>query len=293
MKQQTRRHTIQAFAALLTNPKLSGFFTGRIWQGASKQVCVPGLNCYSCPAAVGACPLGALQNALATRGRHFSLYALGFILAFGALFGRLICGFLCPFGFLQDLLYKIKSPKPKVPKRLDKALRWNKYILLVGLVILAPIFLTDAYGLGAPWFCKLVCPAGTLEGGIPILLHNETLRATLGWLFSWKMLVLVSVLAGSVLLYRPFCKYLCPLGAMYGMCNRCSAYRMEIDAHKCTRCGACSRACPMGVDVMNVPNSAECIRCGVCREKCPTGALTAGFCQGGCAVNRKNKTQTM
>ena len=273
---QKRRTIVQAAATLLTNANLSGFFTGKIYQGPGKHVCVPGLNCYSCPGAVGACPIGSLQAVIGGRERNLSYYVFGTILLFGALFGRLVCGFLCPFGFIQDLLYKIRSRKPKVPERLDRPLRYGKYLTLAAVLIL-PAVLTDPYGIGSPYFCKYLCPAGTLEGGVPLLLLNKSLRAAAGALFTWKAAVLAAIIVLSVLLYRPFCKYLCPLGAMYGLLNRVSLYRMELDGERCTGCRACERVCPMGVKVTENVNSAECIRCGRCREKCPTGAISAGF----------------
>ena len=273
---ERKRHLIQALSTLLTNAHVTGFFTGGIYQGDGKHVCVPGLNCYSCPGAVGACPIGSLQAVIGGREQNVSFYVTGTILLFGVLFGRLICGFLCPFGFLQDLLYKLKTPKPKVPRRLDRPLRYGKYLALAAVVLL-PALLTDDFGIGAPYFCKYVCPAGTLEGGIPLLLTNVTLRAAVGWLFTWKAAVLAAVLAGSALLYRPFCKYLCPLGAAYGLLGRCSVYRMGVDAERCTHCGACARVCKMGVDITKTPNSAECIRCGACRAACPSGAVCSGF----------------
>lgn len=288
--QEKRRTLIQALAALLTNGHLAGFFTGRIWQGGSKRICVPGLNCYSCPGALGACPIGSLQAVLNGGKRGLPYYVVGTLLLFGTVFGRLICGFLCPFGLVQDLLYKIKTRKAAVPRRLDRPLRRTKYAVLAVLVILLPLLARDPYGMGLPWFCKYVCPAGTLEGGIPLLLANESLRAMAGALFSWKMAILATVIVGSVLLYRPFCKYLCPLGAIYGLFNRFSFYRMEVDQAKCTRCGACERACKMNVEVTKNINSAECIRCGACKAACPHGAICSGFVRcGGAARPAREK----
>ncbi|HNY00868.1 MAG TPA: 4Fe-4S binding protein [Oscillospiraceae bacterium] len=274
---ESKRNWIQAAAALLQNAHLSGFVTGEISTGAGKQVCVPGLNCYSCPGAVGACPIGSLQAVLSGGRRGFSYYVTGMILLFGVLFGRLICGFLCPFGFLQDLLYKNHTRKKTVPPRIDRPARYLKYAVLLFLVVALPLLVRGPYGVGEPWFCKYLCPAGTLEGGIPLILANPGLRAMVGFLFSWKMAILIAILVLSVLLYRPFCKYLCPLGAAYGLLNKCSFYRMSVDKSRCTRCGACERSCKMGVEVLKNINSTECIRCGACKNACPTGAIHSGF----------------
>lgn len=269
---QRKRYLIQAIAAVLQNGHITGFFNGKIYQGAGKHICVPGLNCYSCPGALGACPIGSLQAVIGGTARNVSYYVTGLILLFGVLFGRLICGFLCPFGFLQDLLYKIPAPKPKLPAKLDRRLRLGKYVMLAG-VLLLPVILTDEFGIGDPFFCKYICPVGTLEGGIPLMLHSEALRNAAGFLFSWKMGILVILITASILLYRPFCKYLCPLGGAYGLLNRCSLCHMQVDEEACISCGICNQTCRMGVDVIKNIDSVECIRCGLCVEKCPAHAI--------------------
>jgi ferredoxin-type protein NapH len=273
------RSWIQGVSTVVSNGYLVGFVKGRIWQGDSKAVCVPGLNCYSCPGALGACPIGSLQAELAAREIKFPLYVTGFLLAFGALFGRFVCGFLCPFGWVQDLLYKIPSKKIGTFKY-DRLLRYLKFVVLAVLVILLPLLVKNAAGVGTPWFCKWVCPSGTLFAGIPLLLANPTLRAVAGFIFSWKMALLILILGLSVFLYRPFCKYLCPLGAAYGLFNKASFYRLKLDESACTHCGACKRACNMGVDPSKTPDDMECIRCGDCVKNCPTKALSAGFLTG-------------
>ena len=276
MKERTR-HLIQAVSALLMNGNLKGFFQGKIWQGQSKQVCVPGLNCYSCPGALGACPIGSLQAVLNGRQKNLSFYVTGLLILFGTIFGRLICGFLCPFGFLQELLYKIPVRKWKIPKKIDDRLRYLKYVILVVFVLLLPAFLHGTYGIGDPWFCKYICPAGTLEGGIPLVSVNSGLRSMVGVLFSWKILILILVLVASMYIYRPFCKYMCPLGAIYGLFNRFSIYQMQVEKDKCTHCGICEKTCLMQVNVTENINSPECIRCGACKNVCPVHAIKSGY----------------
>lgn len=276
-KKRDTRPFIQAAAAILTNSYLAGFLKGKIYTGNLKLACVPGLNCYSCPGAVGACPIGAMQAVLGGRKHNFSFYVLGILMLFGMLLGRFICGFLCPFGFVQDLLHKIRTPKVRVPERLDKPMRLTKYVVFLVAVVVLPIFATNAFGMADPYYCKWICPAGTLEGGIPLLLLNEGLRKGIGFLFQWKVAILAAVVVSAVFIYRPFCKYLCPLGAFYSLFNRISLYQMTVDKDKCTGCKACERACGMNVHVTKNINSTECIRCGKCARVCAAGAIQTRF----------------
>lgn len=269
-----RRAGIQAAAALAQNPFLLNLWQGIIFKGDSKYVCAPSLNCWSCPAAAGACPIGALQNVAMGAQYSVSLYALGFLAIVGVFVGRLVCGFLCLFGFLQDLLYKIPTPKLRVPKRLDHVLRKAKYLVLVFLVLLLPAVVTNNFGLGTPWFCEFLCPAGTIEAGIPLIATNPSLQAMLGLLFDWKLAVAIAILVLAVFVGRPFCKYLCPLGAIYGLMNRVSFVKLTVNNHACIRCGRCAEVCPMDVEAPErISTSAECIRCGVCKNACPGSAI--------------------
>lgn len=265
---------LQLLSAVLANGYLAGFRKGQIFTGKSKAVCVPVLNCYSCPGALGACPIGALQASVGGVHHRFPFYVLGLLMLFGVILGRAVCGLLCPFGFLQDLLHKLPSPKVRVPRRIDRPARYLKYAVLLVPVIGLPAFLP---GITPPYFCQLLCPAGTLEGGVPLLLTNPALRELAGALFSWKALVLAVTVLASVLLPRPFCRYLCPLGAFYGLFHRFSFYQMELNEARCVKCGKCEAVCPMAVEVTKRIHSPECIRCGQCRDVCPTGAIQSGL----------------
>lgn len=267
----------------LTNGYLPGFVDGRLYGGATKLACVPGLNCYSCPGAFFSCPIGALQAVLGSRTYRFSFYIVGFLLLIGASLGRAVCGFLCPFGFVQDLLHKI--PFVKKIKRLpgEKALQALKYVVLAGFVVLLPSLVLDIVGQGSPWFCKYICPSGTLFAGIPLQLADSALREAAGGLFIWKLGLLIALLVLSVFLYRPFCRYLCPLGAIYGLFNPIALYRYRIREGACTQCGACKQACPMDIPTHQTPNHPSCIRCGACKRACPTQAILSGWKAGGCA----------
>ena len=265
------RGWIQAGATLLTNLHLPNFLKGGLYQGAGKTVCVPGLNCYSCPSASGACPIGAFQAVVGSSKFSFSYYIIGFLILLGVLLGRFICGFLCPFGWFQELLHKI--PTKKLSTKRLKLLTYLKYAVLLVMVFLLPTFLVNDVGMGDPFFCKYLCPQGVLEGAIPLSLANAGIRAALGKLFTWKFSILLSVIVLSVLFYRPFCKWLCPLGAFYALFNRVSLFQMKVDKNKCVSCGKCARACKMDVDVTKTPNHTECIRCGMCIRACPTKAV--------------------
>lgn len=258
-----RRRLIQLISAVIYNANLKGFIKGEIFQGDIKGVCVPGLNCYSCPGAIGACPLGSLQNAIADTKYKLPLYIIGLLLLFGLFLGRTVCGFLCPFGLIQELLYKI--PGKKVRKnRITKKLSFLKYVLLVTLVVIIPLLY------GYPAFCKYICPAGTLEGGIPLVLLNEPLQNMIGLIFSWKVILLAGVIISSIFIYRSFCRFLCPLGAIYALFNKISLNGVTIDAKMCNNCDKCKRVCPM--DIENV-GDRECIQCGLCIEACHNKAI--------------------
>jgi len=284
-KSERKRTLIQLLATAFSNGYIIGFFKHTIFTGKSKMFCVPGLNCYSCPAATGACPIGAMQAVLGSRKYSFSYYTFGIIAFIGVMFGRIVCGFLCPFGLLQDLLYKIPVPKIHVAKKIDKPMRWLKYVIALVFVILLPIFVVNKFGIGDPFFCKYICPQGILEGGIPLVSTISSLRENLGFLFNWKMGILVLVLVSSMFVYRPFCKYLCPLGAFYALFNKVSFFQMHVDMSKCIHCGKCEKTCDMNVEVLKNINSMECIRCGKCKSVCPTGAITSGFKNAGIKLN--------
>ena len=288
-----KRHRFQILWAFLTNSYLVGFAKGKIYDGKLKNLCVPGLNCYSCPGALGSCPIGAMQAVIGSWNFRMAFYVAGFLVFVGALMGRFVCGWLCPFGLIQDLLHKIPFEKKISTFRGDWLLRKLKYVIFLVFVILLPMFVVDMLGQGAPYFCKLICPAGTLEGGIPLVLLNSAMRTAVGWLYAWKNVLLVVIVLLSVVIYRPFCKYICPLGAVYSVFNPIAVFRYRVDKEACVHCGACAKACKMQVDPSETPNHPECIRCGSCKKVCPTGAIYSGInCRKGSetAVSSTEKT---
>ena len=281
------RGWIQAGATLLTNIHLPNFLKGGLYQGKGKAVCVPGLNCYSCPAASGACPIGSFQAVVGSSKFRFSYYITGFLILLGVLLGRVICGFLCPFGWFQELLHKI--PTKKLSTKKLKPLTYLKYVVLLVMVVLLPVLVTNELGMGDPFFCKYLCPQGVLEGAIPLSLANAGIRAALGSLFKWKFIVLLTVIVLSIVFYRPFCKWLCPLGAFYALLNKVSLFQMQVDQSKCVSCGKCAKVCKMDVDVTKSPNHTECIRCGMCIRACPTDAVS--FRYGFGSGKQQSKTE--
>ncbi|MDD5447568.1 MAG: 4Fe-4S binding protein [Actinomycetota bacterium] len=284
-----KRRATQITAAVLANPWFSYFFERKIYQGHLKGLCFPGMNCYSCPLALFSCPIGSLQHSLAInspvskansgagarkiageamRGSWRSpwgvfLYVAGFLGFIGITLGRLTCGWICPFGLLQDLVFKIPSPKFRLPA-------WTKYGKYVGLFLLAMLL---PYLTGIHWYSRL-CPVGMLEGAIPLKLVPPPISLPpSGWFFWLKMFILVAFLALMVFTRRPFCRSACALGALLSFFNPISLFRIEVDLDKCNMCGKCQRVCPFEIDVVAKPNSLECIRCLECRDACGKGAI--------------------
>ncbi len=250
---KARRWKIQLTSTILHNIP---FF-----QSTTKAIIAPGFNCYSCPLATGACPIGTIQHFITVR--ETPLYTIGVLGAIGAVVGRMPCGFICPFGFFQDLLYKIKTPKIRVSNRFG----WFKYVVLVTLVLIIPYITLE------PWFCKL-CPIGGLEAGIPWVIIDSGIRSAIGFMFFIKMAIVVIFVTAMIFIKRPFCRFFCPLGAIYSLFNRVSIVRMEVDEGLCAYCDLCKESCPMDLAIYEDPNSEQCIRCFECVKACPTGAIS-------------------
>jgi polyferredoxin len=264
-----KRKYAQLLSALIYNANLAGFTRGTIYKGGIKGVCVPGLNCYSCPGAVAACPLGSLQAAMGEVKYKLPFYTVGALLLFGILLGRGVCALLCPFGLIQELLHKI--PTPKLAKsKWTRSASLIKYIVLLVFVFALPLLFLAKDGVAVPAFCKFICPAGTLEGGIPLIAANQSLQALIGALFAWKTAVLAAIMISCVFAHRAFCRFLCPLGAIYSLFNKYALLGLKVNEQKCTNCGKCVKSCKMDTSKINV---RECIRCGDCRSVCKYNAM--------------------
>ena len=264
------RRLIQLYSALLFNAHLRGFIEGDIYQGDIKVACAPGLNCYSCPAAVGACPLGAIQNAFASSGHRAGWYMLGIILLYGVILGRTICGWICPVGLIQELLHKI--PTPKIRKsRITRSLSYLKYVILGVFVVAIPLFHGLVHDTALPGFCKYICPAGTLEGALGLMPARSSIFGMLGILFTRKYVIMVIIGLACIFCYRSFCRFICPLGAIYGLFSRFNVIGVRVDASRCNHCGRCVRSC--GMDIRHIGDH-ECINCGKCMDVCSRGAIS-------------------
>ncbi|HDQ73151.1 MAG TPA: 4Fe-4S binding protein [Chloroflexi bacterium] len=248
-----RRPIVQIISALTLN----SYFTQRITRGLP----CPALNCYACPAASFACPIGSIQHFVGRR--KVPLYVLGVVGLVGALIGRASCGWFCPFGWFQELVYRLPVPKLRLPNRFN----WSRYVILVALVFVVPFLTAD------PWFCKL-CPAGTLEAGIPVVLLSADVRALIGPFYWLKIALLAATVGWMGVTRRPFCRWLCPLGALWAPFNPISAFRLRVDRETCTCCNRCQAVCPVDIRVHEDPTSGACIRCLACIRVCPTGCIS-------------------
>jgi len=222
-------------------------------------VCGPFFYCYGCPAAAFACPIGVLQHYAALE--QFPFYALGTLGLFGLTLGRFWCGWACPFGMVQDLVLWIRRRQDfvKLPR-----VGWTKFLVL-GVVLFLAWLATDTL------FCK-VCPAGSLFAAIPQWFVSPELP--FGLFFYIHLLTLAISLVAFFLIGRFWCRYLCPLGAIFGAFNPSSILKVKVDFSKCNGCRQCLEVCPVKIEELeDVENSTDCTRCGRCIEACQAKAL--------------------
>ncbi|WP_245807311.1 4Fe-4S binding protein [Desulfurobacterium atlanticum] len=249
------RKFYEAITTIISNFALWNFFTGRLYTGILKAIPFPIMNCYACPASVFSCPIGTLSHMMVMA--KFPFYTLGILTSVSIPFGRFICGWICPFGFFQDMLYKVRTKKFKMPKKLE----YFKYLMLIFPVLLLPFICKKHL------FC-MICPVGTVEAGIYWVGFHENIRRMAGWLFNFKVLVAVLIVAGSVFTKRPFCRFFCPLGAFFSLFNKISPIEFTHDKHLCTKCNHCQDVCPVDHKIYEDPNSPSCIRCLNCIREC-------------------------
>jgi ferredoxin-type protein NapH len=253
---------VQAIATLAVNSYIVGWFVKpHLYTDKLKGIILPILNCYACPGAVVSCPAGSIQHFAVINA--FPYFTIGVLVLFGAFVGRLLCGWACPFGFFQDLLSKIPTPKLRLPKFFI----YLKYIFLFTTVFGIPLIISDTV------FCK-ICPQGALEGGIPQMLLNFTeLNHLAGTLYFTKLAILIAVIVAALLIKRFFCRAICPVGAFMALFNKTSLLQITVDSDACKSCDLCKKVCPVDIQIYDDPTSAECIRCGRCSTTCTKGAV--------------------
>ncbi len=227
--------------------------------------CAPVFHCYACPLATFACPVGVIAQFTALH--LFPFLAIGLILSLGALLGSIICGWMCPFGLLQDLAAKIPIPRFKIPQWMG----YGRYIVLLGTVILIPYIWGSEHSL---FICR-VCPIGAIEGAGPDIVTAAANGSEIVWPNALKMTITIVVVVAMFVSIRPWCRVLCPLGAIFGFMNRFSLFSMNLKESNCTQCGHCHTLCTYGVEPEKDSNSDNCIRCLEC-TKCKPGALQSG-----------------
>jgi polyferredoxin len=258
------------------NNLASKLLGGRIWIQASfllvwldplalrwHTMCSPVFHCYACPLATFACPIGVIAQFSALHVLPF--VAIGLLVAVGAVFGSLVCGWVCPFGFLQDLAAKVPTPKFDLPKLAG----YGRYVMLIGTVLAVPYFFGEQH----PLFVCRICPAGALEAAVPNVVSQAIAGQQVVWPNAIKLIILALFLVAIFFMRRPWCRLLCPLGAIFSLFNRVSAFFLRFDANECTHCERCHQLCEYGIEPEKTPNDLRCIRCLEC-TKCSPEALT-------------------
>lgn len=226
------------------------------------NICGPVFHCYACPLATFACPIGIIAQFGALH--VFPFLAIGTLLIVGGVLGSLICGWVCPFGLLQDVVAKIPTPKFHLPQ-------WTgyfRYVILVGTVLLVPYLFGESH----PLFICRICPAGALEKAVPDVITQAVTGEKIAWPNAIKITIVIVFLAAMFLTIRPWCRVLCPLGAIFGLLNKFSVFSMQLEDYKCNECKHCHTLCVYGGTPNRDPNDPRCLRCLEC-TKCKPGAL--------------------
>jgi ferredoxin-type protein NapH len=207
-----------------------------------------------------ACPTGVAQNILSSRTLLLTTLASAGLLALAAiLLGRGFCGWVCPFGLCLDIVDRLAPRAFRLPAWLGN--RLNKYGALAGA-------LAASAGSGTQAFCA-VCPIGTV-------CRSYGVQSTLGGAeIAMVPLVAALDLAGK----RTWCRYFCPVGAVFAIFARLSPLTVRINGRRCRKfsCKRCAEVCPMGIIAAadledgRAPriSRAECINCLRCVDVCP------------------------
>lgn len=206
---------------------------------------------------------------------EFSIYALStqlvtivVVFIFSAVWGRIFCGFLCSFGAIQELLFwiskKLFPKKPKVSAELDHILQYLKYVVLVFIVVALWILALPMDSSLSPWGIF-----GMLISGNPSVMASAV--------FTGGFVLLLALLVGSLFVERFFCRYFCPLGALFTLVSGKRLHKIQRNESACIHCGLCEKACSMSVPILkkDIVSSGRCIDCMQCLSVCPTNCLSA------------------
>lgn len=189
------------------------------------------------------------------------------VLLITALLGRFFCGFICSFGAAGDLFHFIgKSlhlPQVKIPHEVDSVLKYIKYVVLAVVVIFGWILGFSAFsGTNDPWNVF----------GMAFTINNPDFSV----LISIGGLILLAIFAASLFIERFFCRYLCPLGAIFSITSKGRFFRLRKPTANCGKCTACTHNCSMGIDLRgtDIIDSGECIDCMECKNICPKNNIS-------------------
>ncbi len=222
------------------------------------------------------CPLGVAQTSLASRTLDAGLLLSGFaFIALAFVAGRVFCSWICPQGFFSELgdkvhlavrrVFKRPPPRPDTPAQYRRGQIFLYSFLGVGLVA--------SFVFGVPVFCY-ICPIGLISRAIV----GTTYLGTVG---SELLVVAIILFVEVSFARRGWCKYICPVGALYGACTTKRSLTVVRDAHACVGCHTCERECSMGNSPVDDRVGRTCTNCGDCVDVCPEEALSQPLVQLG------------
>ncbi len=237
----------------------------------------------------------------------FPWLALASFLIVGILLGRFLCGWICPFGFIQDLIGFIKRKKMELSIRTQETMIYVKYaVLSIALFVSITFSITKLMGTHGNYESALgifvkapfttLSPGETLFGALPQMILNfaETVSGTpilealsgianVSPLFWVQLSIMIGILIFSAYVPRAWCRYFCPHAAIMAIMNKFSFIGLRRDPVKCTKgaCRRCVEVCPMNVRILDLPwekiSDPECIYCLRCIDACPDKAITVKY----------------
>ena len=272
MNLRFKRLISQVFFFFIVN---LGYRIENVFPGLKTGFCYPLFYCHACPAATSACPIRAIEIGV-FKGNwnwRFILYPILIIGFVGVITGRAICGWACPIGLLQratgKVPRKLKKKYPKIKKigqlKIEPYFRYIKYIVFLGLVVVTPIIIGFMF--------TDICPIGYLVGTIPITVLNPG-QFLPNEFFYIALAVFILFIILIFLIERGWCRYFCPIGAMFAPFNKISIYHVNVNKDECIHCNACTLVCPMAIDIPNMNRDLECILCGKCIDACPKNVIS-------------------